>query len=514
MTNDWTFKKVQEEALSDTDEYINQELNFSQSFGQPLNDENDLVRPLSNFWSSEPEAGRLWGFYNYEQYEGAQKGADAKVFETFSNWSYPTTGIPSKTKNKEIIAIIDTGVNYNHEELNANMYINSCEIYPNGIDDDNNGFVDDIIGYDFVSNDPLPWDTSGHGSHVAGTAGAASNNRGVIGSNPTAKILGVKVLGSDGGSLSDILEGFNYSLMRGAKVINLSLGGPDFSNAFKKAIDTAGKKYKAITVAAAGNEYTDIDVNPTYPASFTSKTLVTVASSDWTDQHSEFSNWGKKSVDLYAPGEAIFSPWAGGESSYKYIDGTSMATPLVSGIISSYWTRNPKKSPKKVIKHLLKIVDNIGYGKYNRTGGRVNMAQMMGYESSAETQSEFILPKEIPAPSDDQIIGNPIQPPSKLIAYSKKELKELVIGSSIVIDFSGSEGLAVEDISSIESKFARKKYRDYEIDLSVLEAFDSDLAILDFDDKMPLGLKVGICAWLFRNDLIESVEIDSIYQPI
>ena len=142
------------------------------------------------------------------------------------------------------------------------------------------------------------------------------------------------------------------------------------------------------------------------------------------------------------------------------------------------------------------------------------MAQMMGYESSAETQSEVILPKEIPAPSDDQITGNPIQPPSKLIAYSKKELKELVIGSSIVIDFSGSEGLAVEDISSIESKFARKKYRDYEIDLSVLEAFDSDLAILDFDDKMPLGLKVGICAWLFRNDLIESVEIDSIYQPI
>lgn len=515
MTDKWRFKKVDEEVSYNTDEYINQELKFSQSFGEPLTNEYDQNKPQSNFWSSEPEAGRLWGFYNFEQYKGALKGADAKIFQTFSSWSYPSSGVPSNTKNKDIIAIIDTGVNYNHEELNGNMYINSGEVYDNGIDDDNNGFVDDIIGYDFHSNRALPWDTNGHGTHVGGTAGAAANNRGVIGSNPTAKILGVQVLGPDGsGYTSDIIEGFNYSLLRGAKVINLSLGGPGFSQAFKKAIDTAGKKYKAITVAAAGNDYTDIDANPTYPASYTSKTLVTVASSGLTDEHSDFSNWGKKSVDLYAPGEEIFSPWVGGESAYKYIQGTSMATPLVSGIISSYWSRNPNMKPKKVIKNLLNTVDDIGYSKYNRTGGRVNMERMFGYTRTADVQSGSIELKEIPIPTEDDIIGKPIQESPRLSAYSKQELKGLEITDSLIIDFKGSFGLVDEEMSRITKKFARNKYREYEIDIKILEAFDSDLATLDFGDRMPQKLKAGLCRWLFKNDLIEYIEIDSIYQAV
>ena len=394
------------------------------------------------------------------------------------------------------------------------MHINGGEVYNNGIDDDNNGYVDDIVGYDFYSNQALPWDTDGHGTHVGGTAGAAANNRGVIGSNPTAKILGVKVLGPDGGSTSDIIEGFNYSLMRGAKVINLSLGGPNFSKVFKKAIDTAGKKYKAITIAAAGNEYTDIDAKPFYPASYTSKTLVTVASSGLTDEHSEFSNWGKKSVDLYAPGEAIFSPWVGGESAYNYIQGTSMATPLVSGVISSYWSRNPKMSPKKVIKQLLKTVDNIGYSNYNRTGGRVNMERMFGYTRSADAKSDSIELKEILIPIKDDIIGNPIQESPRLSAYSKKELKGLEITDSIVIDFRGSNGLLDEEMDRITKKFAKNKYREYEIDMNVLDAFDSDLATLDFGDKMPQKLKAAICGWLLKSDLIEYMEIDSIYQAV
>jgi hypothetical protein len=280
-----------------------------------------------------------------------------------------------------VVGVIDSGVNYLHPDLAANIWTNPGEIANNGVDDDGNGFVDDIRGWDFADgdNDPMD-DIDGHGTHVAGTIGAVGNNAlGVAGINWAVKIMPLRFLGPFGGAISDEVAAINYSIKMGAKVTNNSYGGVGTDIAEGRAVSQsqfAGQ----IFVAAAGNESVDNDVVGNYPADFSvlMDNVVTVAATDSNDQLADFSNYGATTVTLAAPGVGIVSTYFG--DTYETLDGTSMAAPHVAGAIALFWSANPTFTYTQVINKLKSSVDRIDglIGKVS-TGGRLNVAKMFNF---------------------------------------------------------------------------------------------------------------------------------------
>jgi hypothetical protein len=210
-----------------------------------------------------------------------------------------------------VIAVVDTGVAYHHPDLEANIWRNTAENCDNGIDDDGNGYIDDCHGWDFIGNDNDPPDYNnylggiGHGSHVAGTIAAAGNNHtGITGVMWQAQIMPLRTLGVTGaGTTAAAIAAIEYANANGAQVINNSWGGIGFSQALKDVIDQSN----AVVVCAAGNESQDNDLNPTYPASFTSPNIISVAATTSSDNLAFFSNYGHTSVDVAAPGVFTFS---------------------------------------------------------------------------------------------------------------------------------------------------------------------------------------------------------------
>lgn len=255
-----------------------------------------------------------------------------------------------------IIAIVDTGVNYNHPALAPNIYVNENEIPSNGIDDDKNGYIDDYIGYDFVNQDPYPYDDDSHGTHVAGLAASSQ-----FGLAPNAKILVIKALSSNGGDAGTISAAILYAVDRGAKIVNLSLGGatPQPHPALVSAAAYAEKK-GVLIVAAAGNGDPEtglgfnIDDQPVYPASLKNSNLVAVAAFYDGDALSAYSNFGPKSVHVVAPGgsdmASMYSTAFENPRGELYLgkSGTSMAAPVVAGIAAQVWSRTPRLSVQEV----------------------------------------------------------------------------------------------------------------------------------------------------------------------
>ncbi len=242
-----------------------------------------------------------------------------------------TTGSPNV-----IALVIDTGIDYNHPDIAANMWRNPNEIPSNGIDDDRNGYIDDIHGINAITNRGDPLDDHGHGTHVAGTIGAVGNNAvGVAGVAWNVRLAGAKFLSSGGsGSLSDAVKAINYGITlrkAGHRVLlsNNSWGGGGFSSTLAAAIEAAGKA-GTLFVAAAGNSNSNNDVTAAYPASYSSDSIIAVASSTSTGARSSFSNYGATSVDIAAPGSNIFSTLT--NNRYNYMSGTSMASPQVAGV--------------------------------------------------------------------------------------------------------------------------------------------------------------------------------------
>src|SRR3989338_7572708 len=218
-------------------------------------------------------------------------------------WTEFTTG-----NRSVLVAVIDTGVDYTHEDLAANMWKNPKEIEDNAIDDDNNGFIDDIYGWNFVGNNNNPFDDNRHGTHVSGTIGAlAGNGLGTIGVSPKVSIMACKFLSKDGwGTLDAAMKAITYAVANGAKVLNNSWGGGSFSQALLDTIKAA-ERSGVLFVAAAGNSGKDSDKEPMYPASYDAANIISVAATDALDQKASFSNYGKTMVDLGAPGVAVFS---------------------------------------------------------------------------------------------------------------------------------------------------------------------------------------------------------------
>ena len=279
---------------------------------------------------TDPRFEELWGMYNTGQ-TGGTAGADIDAtiaWDVFSG------------DHSVIVGVIDTGVDYNHPDLAANIWTNPGEIPDNGIDDDGNGYIDDIHGWDFINNDNDPMDDNGHGTHVSGTIGAISGNGiGVVGVSPNVTIMALKFLSSGGsGSSADAIDCLEYTTMMGANLTSNSWGGGGESEAMRLAIADAGAN-NSLFVAAAGNSSLDTDVSPHYPSSYDLDNVVAVASTDHNDELSSFSSYGAISVDIAAPGTNILSTLPG--NSYGSLSGTSMATPHVAGALALIYGRFP-----------------------------------------------------------------------------------------------------------------------------------------------------------------------------
>jgi len=288
-----------------------------------------------------------------------------------------------------VVADIDTGMRYTHEDLAANVWTNPGEIPDNGIDDDGNGFVDDVHGYDFRFNDPDPWDEHGHGTHTAGTIGAVGNNSlGVVGVNWTVSIMPIKVYSAAANDSTSamLINAYNYVRMmknRGVniRVTNNSYGDcPEacgYDQATKDAIDALGDA-GVLNVFAAGNANRNIDTSPFYPASYTSPSIIAVAASELNDNRASFSNYGPTTVDLAAPGALVLSTYFLSDSSYLPISGTSMATPHVTGAAALLSSLNPNLSVASLKATLMNTVDVLPqWNGVVKTGGRLNIANAL-----------------------------------------------------------------------------------------------------------------------------------------
>jgi subtilisin family serine protease len=242
------------------------------------------------------------------------------------------------------VAILDSGARIDHPDLAPNIWTNFDEVPGNGIDDDNNGYVDDVHGVDLSSKEPGQdvHDGDGHGTHVAGIVAAAANNLGVVGVAPQAKLMIIKVLSDSGeGTTGALADGIRYAAANGARVINCSLGGDVADGRVDDAVKAAGDA-GALVVASAGNDSRDIDTHPNYPAAIAASNVLAVASTDPDTGRgiSEFSNFGRLAVQVAAPGAQILS--TSHDGGWQYKSGTSMAAPMVSGIAALAASVNPQ----------------------------------------------------------------------------------------------------------------------------------------------------------------------------
>jgi len=352
-----------------------------------------------------------------------------------------------------VIAIIDSGVQTDHPDLKDNIWVNKKEIPDNGIDDDQNGFIDDVNGWDFVNNsaDPGPKFMPGftqagveHGTIVAGVAAAAGNNAaGVSGITWRARIMSLKVLDDKGeGDTRNVIRAIDYAIANGADIINLSFVGFGYSHSLESAIRRA---YNAgvVIVAAAGNEQADgqgyaLDETPMYPVCYDGNDgenmVIGVAATDALDQKAPFSGFGFRCVDIAAPGVSIFgtavySPahQIGDFVFNKYFDGywsgTSMAAPMVSGAAALIETANPELSRREVVADLLDGADNIGRLNPQYLGrlgsGRLNVAQSLSSAKNVLTGKNTAL---IIAPHSDhtgwiKVTGKKGEPENEFLSY-------------------------------------------------------------------------------------------------
>jgi subtilisin family serine protease len=329
---------------------------------------------FTNF--NDPEAGKLWAFSgtNGMDVEGAYRS------------------LPNRSANEVIVAVVDTGVDHNHEDLKDIMWENSDEIPGNGKDDDNNGYIDDIHGINVLvrdANGNATVDTMGshwHGTHVSGTIAASQNNGiGIAGVASNVKIMAIRTVPDDSDELnSDIVEAYKYAAKNGAKVINCSFGKAPMEgdNVVRDVINEIGKKYGVLVVASAGNDswgpmaWHDNDTDPKIPAALDSANLITIASTTNSGGLSSFSNVGAKTVDLAAPGSDIYSTIIGNK--YAMASGTSMASPNTSGVAAMVLGYYPSLKGEKLKQALMASVVKVpAFEGKMVSGGRVNLKRAL-----------------------------------------------------------------------------------------------------------------------------------------
>lgn len=370
---------------------------------------------------TDPRFGEQWGLHNVGQPHGLTdpppdtvEGAPDADVDATEAWAV-TAGSP-----ETVIAVIDSGVDLSHPDLAGSLWVNADEVPDNGLDDDRNGFADDVNGWDFEEQDPLPQDEDGHGTHVAGIIAAAVNGVGGAGVCPGCRLMVLKAPLDLAGELAAI----EYAVLNGADVLNLSFGSAYFSVLERSALAWAGSQ-GALAVAAAGNEFGDndtasnLDVDldgirdccPVYPASYDLPTVVAVAASNDLDEYGyftgcaielrdpaacSFTNLGHESVDLAAPGVDMLGTYPPGD--YRYLNGTSMAAAFVAGVAGLVKSAHPDYGPVELRNAVVNGVDRpagLGYiylqgterfpGSFTLSDGRLNAAQALAAPTTAPT---------------------------------------------------------------------------------------------------------------------------------
>ncbi len=322
--------------------------------------------------------GSLWGMYGASTSPANQYGTNAAA-----QWANGSTGSKSV-----YIGIIDEGYMYSHDDLSANAGTNPGEIPGNGIDDDGNGYIDDVYGFDFDGNNNTVFDGADddHGTHVAGTIGAVGGNgKGVAGVVWNVKLLSGKFLGRRGGNTANAIKAVDYftdlKLRQGLNIVatNNSWGGGGYSQALYDAIARANSA-GILFIAAAGNETNNNDASGSFPSNYDLPNVIAVASITNTGGLSSFSNYGATQVDLGAPGSGIWSTVPVSSkgkiiSSYASYNGTSMATPHVSGAAALYASKHPGATAAQIRSAILSSVTATPslVGK-TVTGGRLNVS--------------------------------------------------------------------------------------------------------------------------------------------
>jgi len=307
----------------------------------------------------------LWGMHNIGQ-TGGLVDADIDAPEAWDIW----------IGNRDIIiALLDSGVDYTHPDLSANMWINEAEFNgTSGVDDDGNGYVDDIHGWDFADNDSDPIDYHYHGTHCAGTIGAVGNNGiGVVGVCWDVEIMPLKIFPNYGETafISGAISAIEYAVNNGARAMSNSWGGGPYNQPLRDTIEAADAA-GLLFVASAGNDGVNNDTSPHYPSSYPCENIIAVLSTDYYDNKSGSSCYGPVSVDLGAPGSSILSCEPGGW--YQYLSGTSMAGPHVAGACALIWSACPSLTYLEVKDIILQTVDPTLAGLCV-SGGRLNLHQ-------------------------------------------------------------------------------------------------------------------------------------------
>ena len=258
---------------------------------------NRRIRPLNR--PNDPHFNLQWGLHNTGQEVNGAAGTEDADVDAPEAWEFRTGSVDV------VVAVIDTGVDYLHPDLKDNIWRNPGEIEGNGLDDDGNGYVDDVLGWDFVDEDPHPMDAYNHGTWVAGTVGASGNNAlGVAGLNWISRVMVLRIMDELGsGDSVDAVRAIAYANQMGADVITLSWEDDGFSQSLKDAIAASD----AVVVCGAGNTGSDNDATPLYPASYDSPNVISVAASDPNDELPGWSNFGATSVDVAAPGVNIYT---------------------------------------------------------------------------------------------------------------------------------------------------------------------------------------------------------------
>lgn len=319
--------------------------------------EPNYLVSIGSFEEASPrdaEYGKLWGLKNTGANEpdrsgntSGKRGVKGADIAAEAAWGL------TRGSNDVKIAVIDTGVDYRHEDLKNQMWVNEAELNgEEGKDDDGNGYVDDVYGYDFANNDGDPIDGHSHGTHCAGTIAGEHNNVGVAGVMANAKIVAVKFLSDSGsGSTANAIKAVDYATKVNVDIMSNSWGGGGHSQALKDAI-TRAKDAGILFVAAAGNSATNNDSRPHYPSNYDVENVISVAAHNAQDTLASFSCYGKRTVHVAAPGRNILSTVKNG--GYAVYSGTSMATPHVSGILGLLVAKEGRSDVSEIRQRLMK----------------------------------------------------------------------------------------------------------------------------------------------------------------
>ena len=380
---------------------------------------NYLVQMAAQNFPNDPRLDDLWGMCNTGQ-TGGTSDADIDAPEAWDIF----TG-----SGDIVVAVIDTGIDYDHEDLVNRLWTNPGEIPGNGEDDDLNGFIDDVHGYNFLYKNGDPFDDNDHGTHTSGTIGAEGNNGiGVVGVNWNVRIMALKFLDAYGwGSTADAVDAVLYATMMHEAGVNVVLtsnswGGGGYSEALEDAIRASGEA-GMLFIAAAGNSGRNTNYNSYYPACYDMDNVISVAATDHDDARASFSNYGSRTVDLGAPGVDVLSTIA--RDKYDWFNGTSMAAPHVAGVAALAWDLSPGAPYQMIRDAIFDGVDQVGSmsGK-TVTGGRLNAFNTLDLLGMVVVGS---------SPAKGEVVGSP--PTDFVIHFANPYEASTVQASDLTVKF-------------------------------------------------------------------------------